>query len=158
MGVLPVREQIIKLVMLLITLGIIFGMFWGLKRQNWVSIPQMETAMEPEYPPGTYHVGVPPDSMADITVGKPYAFFVPNSPEREKRVAWLVAKEGQTVEFKDMAVHVNGAKTDCTVNIGKKTLPPFVVPRGCVYMLSTMPEKDSLTFGPIPLRNVTGKL
>jgi hypothetical protein len=153
-----VREQIGKLTVLLITLGIIFGIFWGLKRQNWVSIPQMETAMEPEYPPGTYHVGVAPDSMDDVVLNKAYAFIVPGSPEREKRVAWMVAKEGQTVEFKDKAVHVNGVKTDCTVNIGKRTMAPFIVPRGCVYMLSTMPEKDSLKFGPIPLRNVAGQL
>jgi len=153
-----VREQISKLLMLLLTLCIIFGIFWGLKQQNWVTIPQMDNTMEPEYPAGTYHVGVAPEKMDDIVVGKAYAFMVPGSPQLEKRVAWIIAKEGQTVELKDMAVHVNGIKTEININIGKKTMAPFVVPRGCVYMMSTIPEKDSLTFGPIPLRNLAGKL
>jgi hypothetical protein len=153
-----VRELVLKLVTFVVILCFIFGIFWGLKRQNWITIPQMDQAMDPDYPSGTYHVSPQPASQDELVIGKAYSYVVPESPEREKRVAWLVAKEGQRVEFKEKGIYVDGAKSDCKINLARQQFAPFVVPRGTVYLVSVTPEKDSLTFGPIPFRNVLGQL
>jgi hypothetical protein len=153
-----VREIVLKLVTFVVMMFFIFGIFWGVKRQNWLTIPEVDSAMQPDYNPGTYHVGPQPTSQSELILGKAYAYMVPKSSEREKRAAWLVAKEGQRVEFKDKGVYVDGAKCETRLGVGITLLAPFVVPRGTVYLLSTMPEKDSLTRGPIPFRNLLGKL
>lgn len=152
------REVIFKLVGFGAVLFFIFGIFWGIKRQNWVTIQQMDQAMEPDYPSGTYHVSPRPATQEGLVIGKAHAYVVPSSPEREKRVAWLVAKEGQRVEVKDKSLFVDGVKSDCKSYIGLERFSLFVVPRGTVYMLSITPEKDSFSFGPIPFRNVLGQL
>ncbi len=152
------REIVFKLVTFAAVLLFIFGIFWGVKRQSWITIEQLDHAMDPEYSAGTYHISPQPLSQAELTVGKAYAFMVPNGEERERRVAWMVAKEGQRIEFKEKGVYVDGAKSECKIYLGRQTLAPFVVPRGTVYMLSITPEKDSLSRGPIPFRNVLGQM
>jgi len=141
-----------------VVLCFIFGIFWGLKRQSWITIPQMDLAMDPDYAPGMYHIGPRPATQAEMLIGKAYVYFLPESPVREKRVAWLVAKEGQQIEFKEKGLYVDGAKTDCKISLPRLLFAPFMVPRGSVYLVSVTPEKDSLSCGPIPFRNVLGQL
>jgi len=153
-----VRELVIKLITFAVVLVFIYGIFWGIKRQNWITIPQLDQAMDPDYTAGTYHIGPPPMSQSELTLGKAYAYVVPNSAERERRVAWLVAKEGQRVEFKDKGIYVDGVKCESKINLSRQSYAPFVVPRGTVYLVASSPEKDSLSYGPIPFRNVLGQL
>ena len=152
------REFILKIVGFIIVLIVIFAIFWGVKRQNWITIEASDQSMAPDYSGGTYHISPRPLSQEELVIGKAYAFVVPESTEREKRVAWLVAKEGQRIEVKEKGIYVDGAKSDCRINIGRQTIAVFVIPRGTVYLLSVTPEKDSFSYGPIPFRNVLGQL
>jgi hypothetical protein len=153
-----VREFILKIVGFVIILIIIFAIFWGVKRQNWITIEATDQSMAPDYSGGTYHMSPRPLSQEELVIGKAYAFVVPEIAEQEKRVAWLVAKEGQRVEIKEKGIYVDGAKSDCRIALGRITVAVFVIPRGTVYLVSAIPERDSITFGPIPFRNVLGQL
>jgi len=135
---------------------------------------------------------VPTGSMEPtIMVGdKILVWKVPSQPQRgdlvvfinpmdrsQKYVKRVAATEGETVEFRDGVVCVNGARIATGV-IGRTDYPtprstdglsvperygapgdPFTVPAGCIFVVGDNGGRsyDSRAFGPIPVGDVVGK-
>jgi type IV secretory pathway protease TraF len=70
----------------------------------------------------------------------------------------VIAKEGQKVEIKNGDVKVDGQPPAVVVSVGQVSRAPIVVPRGCLFLVSSASMLDSMTFGPIPIRSVRGQV
>jgi hypothetical protein len=151
-----VRDIFYHFGLFLVVIVAVFGIFWGYKRINSITMDSTDRSMEPEYPAGTYRLEPPPVTANDIVVGSAAAYLVPNEPEKE-RLAWVLAKEGQLVEARDGELYVDGQKPNQSVSVGGAAKWSYIVPRGCVFMLSSTSAGDSLRHGPIPIRNVKGR-
>jgi len=77
----------------------------------------------------------------------------------------LIATGGQTVDFKDGKVYINGEELDEPYTHGKPTYPlnpaiqyPFTVPEGYYWMMgdNRTNSGDSREFGPVPRSDVIG--
>jgi hypothetical protein len=152
-----VRDLAYHFVVFLLVIGVVFGIFWGIKRLNSISMEGMDRTMEPEYPPGTYRLELPPLSPGDIVVGSAVGYRLPNDADKE-RLAWALAKEGQLVEARGGSLYVDGQKPNQTVALSPNVQWSFIVPRGCVFLMGNGSVQDSRHYGPIPLRNVKGRV
>jgi signal peptidase I len=98
----------------------------------------------------------PPD-RGDIIV------FDPPNKDDKPYIKRVIATEGETVEFRDGFVYVNGLKldepyirdgiTDC------QNCQATIVPEGSVFVLgdNRRNSSDSRAFGPVPIENIIGK-
>lgn len=75
-----------------------------------------------------------------------------------------IATEGETVDFKDGAVYIDGKKIDEPYVYGKPTQPqsvpiPFTVPAGYIWVMgdNRTNSGDSRSFGPVPVKTVRGR-
>lgn len=110
-----------------------------------------------------YRIGLP--QRGDIIVfDEPIdPAFGANGIPLVKRV---VALTGETIDLRDGAVFVNGSRVEIAEASGP-TVPnlptvayPYTVPDGHVFVLgdNRTLSSDSRTFGPVPLRNIVGKV
>jgi hypothetical protein len=151
-----VRDILYHFIIFLLVIGVVFGIFWGIKRLNSISMESTDRSMEPEYPADTYRLELPPLTANDIVVGGAAAYRVPNEADKE-RLAWVLAKEGQLVEARDGSLLVDGQKPNQALALGTTAKWSYIVPRGCVFLLASASAADSLRHGPIPIRNVKGR-
>jgi type IV secretory pathway protease TraF len=151
------RELIHSLILFAVILLAVGAAFWIVKHHRRVVIEKADRSMAPDYEPGSYWLGPPPASASECEVGKAYAFQDPASPDQQ-RVAWLLAKEGQTVEVNGSTVLVDGQAPAVRIEVPGTVRAPLVIPRGCVFLVAKTPMADSLQYGPVPARNLTGKL
>jgi signal peptidase I len=152
-----VRDILYHFILFLLVIGVVFGIFWAYKRINSISMESIDRSMEPEYPARTYRLELPPLTANDIVVGSAVAYRVPNEADKE-RLAWVLAKEGQLIEARDGSLFVDGQKPNPTLAVGTNAKWSYIVPRGCVFLLASVAVADSLRYGPIPIRNVKGRL
>jgi signal peptidase I len=116
---------------------------------------------EPELKVGVWRLGHQPNMGADLQVGMFAVYKVPGSELR--RVARVVAMEGQKVEVKGEEVIVDGSaiQNPTRQNRSRFDVPELTVPRRCVFVVSDLRSKgasadyDSRGLGPIPLEAIT---
>jgi type IV secretory pathway protease TraF len=148
-----VRDLIYSLAAFLLLVAVLAAVFWSLKTTRWTRIEAEDGSMAPDYPPGLYRLKPAADRAGDLEVGKAYAYYAPGDPQR-LRAAWLVATAGQRLEISEKGILVDGRPTGVKINLSSRPFPAIVIPRGCVYLVATTPQADSVRFGPIPARNV----
>jgi hypothetical protein len=84
------------------------------------------------------------------------AFAPPSSPVTLSRAA---AVPGDELTFRGQEVLVNRQRVATRVRQGAPAeVGPIRVPRGCVFLVTDGPGRDSMTLGPVPLWRVVGRV
>jgi len=110
-------------------------------------------------------------SKLDYLFGQPNAgdivvFDPPGPGSTIPFVKRVIAVGGDTIDLRDGDVFVNGNRVEIPQARGR-TLPqvgtvafPFLVPEGQVFVLGDNRQlsSDSRSFGPVPVRNIVGKV
>ena len=110
----------------------------------------------------SYHFSSP--KQGDIVT------FIDPEDSKSTLIKRVIATAGQTVEFKDGVVYVDGEALDEPYTEGKPTEPlamqsanagsieyPYTVPEGCVWVMgdNRTNSLDSRYFGPIEVSSIT---
>ena len=149
-----VKEYIHQALQYILTIVLICGGLRLYKNSTKAVIDSNDHSMEPEYPYGNYSLDHSALRASEIEAGKIVAYYLPGK-SLEHRVAAVVATEGQRVSCANNKLLVNGVLSKVHP-VWRVPLPELVIPKGCLFLLSTVPDQDSGVFGPIPMRNVIG--
>ncbi|MCW8131470.1 MAG: hypothetical protein KIS92_14065 [Planctomycetota bacterium] len=153
------RDLIYTALGYVLMLAAIIGVFKLFKSHHRAVIEANDHSMEPEYRNGSHSIDSSVRRVSDLTLDTAVAYYLPGQPD-QYRVAWVVAKEGQRVKLVfangQGKIFVDGQPSQAKVLGFTINSPEFIVPRGCVYVVASAPENDSLNFGPLPMRNIRG--
>lgn len=166
--------------------GAILGACWLWKNAKRVYVDTNDHSMEPAYPAGNYWLNVDPGcievnwAVAFYPPGQMERMRVAWVVAKEgQRVALSDAPDGGKLLLVDGQPTTNGLRgwrpesaSTLTARGFCQVLDPrpkgsqteenlkneIVVPRGCVFLLAEKPDEDSFRYGPIPVRNIVGRL
>lgn len=154
------KETIHMLIMFALLLALIIGGEKFFKNRHAYTLAPTDASMNPaDFPAGSYKLDVRILDVNQIQVGDVVAFRTPGETTVE-RIARVVAVQGQSVSStpKNGILVDNAAPSFNTDNT--RSLPEIRVPRGCVFVVcdSPMNGSDSMSFGPLPVQQIIGKV
>lgn len=158
------RDYIYSVLFVLFVMALIVGGFRLYKWYNPGVIESGDDTMVPQYPAGQYSLD---DSFrfggSPLRAGQAIAFRVPGKVGAVQ-FAWVHAVPGDTVAVRRKGrepykLIVNGQPSNDQPRSLKLPVEEAVVPDGCVFVIPNYQIKmDSTELGPIPLRNVMGRV
>ena len=141
----------------LLILSVIILVFKLYKWHAIIEIDATDHTMEPDYKYGGHTLDISAQRVDQLTQGSAVAFYLPGNSVRPK-VAYVVAIEGQRVAVRTGKVFVNEHPFEPPLYGLSEEVPEYVVPRGCAVLMARYVGEDSTKHGPIPMRNIWGRL
>ena len=154
------KELIHYVLRFILMVAIIITCFRLYKNGTKITLNTNDHSMDPKaYTPGdSYKINTSFLKLDQFKKGDVVAYGVPNQSD-QRRIARVVALQGQIVEVKAKGLWVDGEAVSYAFE-KEQRLPPFRIPRGCIFVLADIPNTglDSLQLGPLPVYALIGKL
>lgn len=157
------RDVVYFILKYAIWIGVIVGGFYAIRHTKSVRTDSTDDTAHPYEGGHPYWLQAETPTSANLAVNIAVAYHQPDQIDRD-RIAWVAATEGQRISIikrtdrEGFVVMVDGKEGQFQPATIKNEMAEIRVPKGCVFLLARGPVKDSLEFGPIPLRYVFGKL